>query len=65
MGPMMSDKIKMKLKLFVTIVLSGSIYTKRQPQRCEMLAILFSLKTTVSLENGLQLHSEATPLFSM
>ena len=29
------------------------------------LAILFSLKTTHSLENGLQLHSEATPLFSM
>ena len=29
------------------------------------LAILFSLKTMESLENGLQPHSGATPLFSM
>ena len=30
-----------------------------------MLTRLFSLKTMESLENGLQLHSGATPLFSM
>ena len=36
------------------------------PMRLAMaLVILFSLKTMVSLENGLQLHSDATPLFSM
>ena len=29
------------------------------------LVILFSLKTTVLLENGLQLHSGVTALFSM
>ena len=30
-----------------------------------MLAILFSLKTMESLQNGLQPHSGATPLFSI
>ena len=47
----------------------GPIYTKRPRQRWDnsamMLAILFSLKTMESLENGLQPHSGATPLFSM
>ena len=47
----------------------GPIYTKRQRQCCDncakTLAILFSLKTMESLENGLQPHSGETPLFSM
>ena len=42
----------------------GSIYTKRQRQRHDnsgmMLAILFSLKTMETLENGLQPHSGAS-----
>ena len=46
----------------------GPIYIKGQCQHCDnfpmMLAILFSLETTVSLENGLQLHSGATPLLT-
>ena len=47
----------------------GSVYTKRQ-HRCYdiaamTLAILFSLKTMESLENGLQTQSGAIPLFSM
>ena len=45
------------------------VYTKHQHQSCNnfemMLVILFSLKTMELLENGLQLHSRATPLFSM
>ena len=45
------------------------IYTNRQRQRCDnsakTLAILFSSKTTVSPENGLQSQSGVTPLFSM
>ena len=45
----------------------GPVYTKRQ--RCDdsamTLAILFSLKRMESLENALQPHSGATPLFSM
>ena len=47
----------------------GPVYTKCQHQCCNnsamTLAMLFSLKTMESLENGLQPHSEATPLFSM
>ena len=47
----------------------GSVYTKRQRQHYDnsamMLAILFSLKSVESLENRLQPHSGATPLFSM
>ena len=47
----------------------GPMYTKRQRQLCDnaamTLAILFSLKTMESLENGLQTQSGATPLFSM
>ena len=47
----------------------GSIYTKRQRQCCDnaamMLAILFSLKTMESLQNGVATHFQATPLFSM
>ena len=39
----------------------GSIYIKRQPQRCDhsalRLAILFSLKSMETFENGLQPHS--------
>ena len=46
----------------------GLIYTERQRQRCDnaamMLVILIWLKTMQSLRNGLQPHSEATPLFS-
>ena len=52
-----------------TLEVLGPIYTKRQRQRCDnsamTLAILFSLKTEELLENGLQTHSRATPLFSM
>ena len=40
------------------------VYTKRQRQRCDhstmMLAILFSLKSMETLENGLQTHSGAS-----
>ena len=47
----------------------GPIYIKCHGQPCDnsvmMLAILFSLKTMVSLESGLQSHSGATPLVSM
>ena len=47
----------------------GPVYTKRQRQHCDnsvmMLANLFSLKLVESLENRLQHHSGATPLFSM
>ena len=47
----------------------GTVYTKRQRQCCDnsaiTLAILFSLKTVESLENRLQTHFGATPLFSM
>ena len=47
----------------------GPVYTKRQHQRYDddamMLAILFSLKTMESLENGLQTQSGETPVFSM
>ena len=45
------------------------VYTKRQRQRCDnsamMLAMTLSLKSVESLENGLQSHSGANPLFSM
>ena len=46
------------------------VYTKRQSQRCNiisamMLAILFSLKTMESIQNGIANHFQATPLFSM
>ena len=45
------------------------VYTKHPHQRCYisamMLAILFSLKTMESLENGFQPQSGATPLFSL
>ena len=47
----------------------GSIYTKRQRQRCDkfamMLAILFSLKTMELLQNGVATHFQATMLFSL
>ena len=44
----------------------GSVYTKRQHQRCDNSAMTLAiLKTMESLENGLQPHSLATPLFSM
>ena len=47
----------------------GSVYTEHQHQGCDnswmTLAILFSLKTMESLENGLQPHSGATLLFEM
>ena len=47
----------------------GPVYTKHQRQRCDnsamTLAILLSLKSVESLENRLQTHSGATPLFSM
>ena len=47
----------------------GPVYTKRQRQGCDnsvmTLAILFSLKSVESLENRLQPHSGATPLFLM
>ena len=45
-------------------VFLGSVYTKRQRQRCTnsamMLAILFSLKSMETLENRLQPHSGAS-----
>ena len=48
---------------------SGPIYTKHQRQYYDnsamTLTILFSLKSVELLENRLQSHSEATPLFSM
>ena len=47
----------------------GPVYTKRQRQRGDnsamTLAVLFSSKTMESLENGSQLNSGATQLFSM
>ena len=47
----------------------GPVYTKRQRQCCDnaamTLAILFSLKTMESLQNGVATHFQATPLFSM
>ena len=47
----------------------GLVHTERQRHFCHnaamMLAILFSLKTVESLENGLQPHPGATPMFSM
>ena len=42
----------------------GSVYIKRQHQRGDN-SVWHSLKTMESLENGLQLHSGVTPLFSM
>ena len=45
------------------------VYTKRQHQCCDnspmTLAILFSLKTMESLQNGLKPYSGVTPLFSI
>ena len=45
----------------------GPVYIKHQHQCCNnsamMLAILFALKVMESLENGLQPHSRAAPLF--
>ena len=42
----------------------GPVYTERQRQRCDhsamMLAILFSLQTMETLENGFQILSEAS-----
>ena len=47
----------------------GPVYTKRQRQCCDnsvmTVTILFSLKSIESLENGLQIHSGATLLFSI
>ena len=47
----------------------GPIYNKFQRQCCNnsamILALLFSLKTTALLENGLQPYSGVTLLFSM
>ena len=47
----------------------GLVCSERQCQCCDnavmMLAILVWLKTMESLRNGLQPHSEMTPLFSM
>ena len=60
--------LKVEMLLCTTHVL-GPAYTKRQSQRYDnaamTLAILFSLKLVESLENRLQPHSGATPLFSM
>ena len=46
----------------------GPVYTEHQSQCCDnsglTLVILFSLKTMELLENGLQSHSGANPLFS-
>ena len=48
---------------------SRPFYTKRQSQCCDtsvmMLAILFSLKTIESLQNGVATYFPVTPLFSM
>ena len=45
---------------------SGTVYIKRQRQCSDnfalTLAILFSLKTIVSLKNGLQPHPGVTPI---
>ena len=47
----------------------GPVYTKCQHQRCDQsvitLASLFLVKTTESLENGLQPYSGVIPVFSM
>ena len=47
----------------------GPAYTKHQHQHCNnsvmMLAILLSLKTMESLQNGVATHLQATSLFSM
>ena len=44
------------------------VYTKRQRQHCNnsamTLAILFSLKTMGSLQNGVATHFQLTPLFT-
>ena len=47
----------------------GPVYTKHQHQHCNnsvmMLAILLSLKTMESLQNGVATHLQAASLFSM
>ena len=64
----------MPLLLTASVTLSvngalGPIYTKRQRQRCEksamMLAIPFSLKTIESLQDGVAIHFQESPLISM
>ena len=63
------NKTKDKPVTSVWNVRLGPVYTKPQSKLCGnsamTLAILFSLKTTGSLENGLQSNSGMTPLFSM
>ena len=47
----------------------GPVYTKRHRQCCDssamMLVVLFSLKITQSLQNGIATHFQVTPLLSM
>ena len=47
----------------------GSVYTMCQRQRCDnsamRLAVLLSLKTMESLQNGVATHFRVTPLVSM
>ena len=61
----------MKLLVYLVVrlhsccnVVLGPVYTKHQRQRCNhsaiMIAILFSLKSIETLENGLQTHSGAS-----
>ena len=56
-------------KLCKLVNKSGPAYTKRQRQRRVNAgmtsAILISLKTTESLQNGITMHSRVTPLFSL
>ena len=54
--------------MHLTATSLGPIYIKRQRQRCDnsaMIAVLFSLKTMESLQNGFATYFQATPLFSM
>ena len=43
----------------------GSVYTKRQCQRCDDACDSVLIETMVSLQNGVATHFQATPLFSM
>ena len=63
------EVITAKVNLSVDDEILGPVYTKRQCQGCDnsvmTLAILFLLKTMESLQIGIAIHFQATPLLSM
>ena len=69
MFPSFSERKLRLLCILQLVKVLGPFYTKHLRQRYEnsvmTLAILFSLKTMESLENGLQPQSGETPLFSV